>query len=335
MLRIASLAAALVAVAAPAPALAWGAMGHRMVGELAMQALPAQAPAFLRTPQAVRDVGELSREQDRSKGAGRLHDTNRDSGHFIDLDEDDKLLAGPPLAPLPATRADYEKALQAFGLDSWKAGYLQFSIVDQQQQLTQDFGYWRVLMAAIPREKNKVRRAWLARDLVRRETQILATIGHLSHFIGDGSQPLHTSTHYNGWGDYPNPNGYTTAKIHNMFEGEFVVGNIRAPMISAKLTPLRSCNCPIEQRTAEYLSTTGKQVIPFYELEKAGGFAPGDARGIAFTSDRLAAGASELRDVIMDAWKMSATTKVGWPTIKVEDAVAGRADPYIPLYGKD
>lgn len=335
MLRIASLAAALVAVAAPAPALAWGALGHRMVGEAAMLALPTQAPAFLRTPQAVRDVGELSREQDRSRGAGRIHDANRDPGHFIDLDEDDKLLAGPPLAPLPNTRADYEKALQAAGLDSWKAGYLQFSIVDQQQQLTQDFGYWRVLKAAIPREKSKVRRAWLARDLVRRETQILATIGHLSHFVGDGSQPLHASTHYNGWGDYPNPNGYTTAKIHNPFEGEFVVANIKSAMVQAKVTPLRSCNCPIEQRTADYLSATGKQVIPLYELEKAGGFANGDARGVAFASDRLAVGASELRDVIMDAWKMSATTKVGWPAVKVEDVVAGRVDPYPSLYGTD
>ena len=36
-------------------------------------------------------------------------------------------------------RADYEALLQAAGTDSWKAGYLQYSIVDQYQQLTLDF----------------------------------------------------------------------------------------------------------------------------------------------------------------------------------------------------
>ena len=57
----APLIAALVVALAPAQALAWGSMGHRIVGESAMQALPDEIPAFLRNPTAVRDVGELSR----------------------------------------------------------------------------------------------------------------------------------------------------------------------------------------------------------------------------------------------------------------------------------
>lgn len=335
MLRTASLAATALLLAAPAPALAWGNMGHRMVGEAAMQGLPATTPAFLRTPQAIRDVGELSREQDRSKGAGRIHDHNRDAGHFIDLDEEGRLLGGPAFAPIPPTRAEYEKALQAAGLDSWKAGYLQYSIIDAHQQLVKDFGYWRVLKAALPREKSRVRRAWLQRDLVRRESQILADIGHLSHFAGDGAQPLHASVHYNGWGDYPNPQGYTTAKIHGPFESEFVFANVKPAAVRVGMAPLKDCNCPIEQRTTEYLLNTAKHVIPLYELEKAGGLTPGNARGIAFATERLAAGASELRDLIADAWEMSVRTSVGWPVVKVEDVVAGRVDPYDSLYGKD
>ena len=35
---------------------------------------------------AVITVGELARELDRSKGAGRLHDSMRDPSHFVDLD---------------------------------------------------------------------------------------------------------------------------------------------------------------------------------------------------------------------------------------------------------
>ncbi len=51
---------------------------------------------------------------------------------------------------------------------------------------------------------------------------IIRDLGVWSHYIGDGSQPMHVSVHYNGWGNYPNPNGYTMAKIHAYFEGEYV-----------------------------------------------------------------------------------------------------------------
>lgn len=335
MLRKAALLAAAVLAAAPGSALAWGNMGHRMVGEAAMSGLPAGMPAFLATPQAIRDVGELSREQDRSKGAGKVHDHNRDPGHFIDLDDDGKVLGGPPFLPLPPTRADYERGLQAAGIDSWKAGYLQYSIIDMHQQLVKDFGYWRVLKAALPREKDKARRLWLQTDLARREKQILVSIGHLSHFVGDGAQPLHASVHYNGWGDYPNPNSYTTAKIHGPFESEFVFANVNLAMVKAGMAPLKDCNCSIEQRAPEYLLNTLKYVVPLYELEKAGGLATGNAQGKAFATERLAAGASELRDLVSDAWDMSARTSVGWPVVKVEDVVAGKVDPYDALYGKD
>lgn len=335
MLHKAALLAAAVLVAVPGSALAWGNMGHRILGEAAMSGLPAGMPAFLTAPQAIRDVGELSREQDRSRGAGKIHDSNRDPGHFVDLDDEGKLLGGPAFLPLPATRADYEKGLQAAGIDSWKAGYLQYSIIDMHQQLVKDFGYWRTIKAALPREKNKARRLWLQSDLTRREKQILVSIGHLSHFVGDGAQPLHASVHYNGWGDYPNPKGYTTAKIHGPFESEFVFANVNPAMVRGGMAPLKDCNCPIEKRAPEYLLNTFKYVIPLYELEKAGGLAPGAEQGKAFATERLAAGASELRDLIADAWEMSARTSVGWPVVKVEDVVSGKADPYDNLYGKD
>src|SRR5689334_2002745 len=129
MKRLLAAACAALVVAAPACVWAWGATGHRMIGELAMRALPASAPAFLRTAQAATDVGEYSREPDRSKGAGRAHDSDRDAGHFLDLSDDGTVLGGPKLSALPATRADYEKALIAAGQDNWKAGYLPYSIL--------------------------------------------------------------------------------------------------------------------------------------------------------------------------------------------------------------
>jgi hypothetical protein len=321
--------------AAPGSALAWGGFGHRMIGEAAVAALPPELPEFLRHPASVADVGELSREQDRSKGSGRIHDHNRDAGHFLDLDDEGRLLGGPAFPPLPPTRAEYEKALQAAGLDSWKAGYLPYSIIDQHQQLVKDFGYWRAAAAAARLETDPARRAWFAVDAARRRAQILQTIGHLSHFVGDGSQPLHVTVHYNGWGDYPNPRGYTTARLHGPFEEEFVAAHVKGDEVRAKMSPFRSCGCAIEQRTVDYLLATSRLVEPLYALERQGGLRDGDRRGAAFAAERLAAGASELRDHIVEAWRASGQVKVGWPAFRVTEFEAGTAPAWDSLYGRN
>ena len=190
------------------------------------------------------------------------------------------------------------------------------------------------MKAAAAREKNPQRLAWLKRDQVRREAQILQTIGALSHFVGDGAQPLHVTVHYNGWGEFPNPKGYTTARVHGPFESEFVFNNIKPAAVRAKMSPLKPTEGAIEKRTVEYLSSTATEVIPFYELEKAGGLTPGDARGVAFATQQLAIGASELRNMIVSAWRGSANATVGWPVVRVQDVLDGK-DPYDNLYGKD
>lgn len=335
MKRLPAIAVAVALAAVPSSLLAWGSSGHRIIGEVAMRALPKDLPAFLRTPQAARDVGELSREPDRSKGSGKLHDADRDPGHFIDLDDAGKVLGGAPMVPLAATRAEYETQLRAAGLDQWKAGYLPYSIVDRWQQLTTDLAYWRVLKAAEANPKRKANRAWFAQDRVRREALILKGIGELSHFVGDGSQPLHVTDHYNGWGDYPNPNGYTNARVHGPFESDLVRDTVTPQAVTAKLTPLHVSSDPIDQQVAAYLTTTSGYVIPFYEMEKAGGLAAGDPRGTQFAVERMAAGASELRDLVVEAWQASLDRSVGWKPVAVKDVIAGKVDPYPALYGID
>ncbi len=335
MKRLAALALAATLAAIPSSLFAWGNTGHRMLGEIAMRALPAEMPAFLRTRQAAADVGELSREPDRSKGSGKLHDQDRDAAHFIDLDVDGRLLGGPPMLPLAATRADFETQLRAAGLDQWKVGYLPYAILDRYQQLVTDFAYWRVLAHAEREPKWRANRKWFTADRIRREALIFRTIGELGHFVGDGSQPLHVTSHYNGWGDGPNPNNYSTARLHGPFEGELVMETVKPAAVAAKVTPLRLCNCPMEQRVSAYLTTTGNQVIPFYEMEKAGGLAKGDPRGTAMATERLAAGASEFRDVIVEAWRASANVKIGWRPVAVQDVLAGKVDPYPAMRGVD
>jgi hypothetical protein len=332
--------ALVAALAAPASsAFAWGASGHRMVGVVAAQSFPSDLPAFLRTPQAIAAIGEYAREPDRWKGSGKIHDTDRDAAHFLDVDDQGLMYGGPKFAveTLPPTRADYEKALAAAGQNSWTAGYLPYSIIDGYQQLVKDFTYWRILQAVSKTEKDKTKKAYYVADLKRREELLVRDLGVWAHYVGDASQPLHLSVHYNGWGDYPNPNGYTQSKAtHGSFEGPLVKAVAKDADVKALVPAYKDCACTIEARTVNYLTTTVSFVEPLYKLEKEGGLVAADPRAKAFVDARLAAGATELRDMVVDAWKASATGKIGYrPEITVDDIVSGKADPWNDLYGKD
>jgi hypothetical protein len=336
MKSLVRLALAALVTAAPGAALAWGNTGHRFIGEVAVAALPASLPGFLRTPQAAIDVGEYSREPDRSKASGKMHDADRDPGHYLDLGDDGKVFGGPALSALPLTREDYDTALRAVGQNNWKAGYLPYSIVDRYQQLAKDFAYWRVLKAAEANPKWKAHRAFFTADRRRREAQILLDTGQLSHFVGDGSQPLHVTIHFNGWGaNLPNPQGFSNAHLHAPFESDLVQATVTRKMVEAKVAPLKPVTGPIEKHTADYLAVTGALVVPFYEMEKAGGLKPGDPRGTALAVQQIAVGASELRDLVADAWQVSATQSLGFPAISVADVMAGKIDPYSALYGTE
>jgi hypothetical protein len=340
MKRLAIAAAALMLVAAPAADVsAWGNTGHRLIGIAAMRALSDDLPAFLRTPGAVADVGELAREPDRWKGGGQPHDRERDTAHFIDMDETGHVMnaQGPAIDALPRLKSEYDAALIAAGHDVNDAGYLPYAIMDGWQQLVRDFAYIRVLNAAEARETNLERRAWYRVDRQRREALTLRDIGVLGHYVGDGSQPHHTTIHYNGWNrDTPNPEGFTTSRqTHGDFENAFAGRVARLDAIEAAMPAPRDQAVEMNGRIAGYLRTTLGQVTPFYRLEKAGGFRETDPRGAAFVTERLGAGAAELRDLIVLAWRASAEASIGWPAVKVAEVEAGATDPWLAMVGDD
>jgi len=332
-------AAALMLVAAPAVQVdAWGNTGHRLIGVAAMRALSDDLPAFLRTPASIADVGELAREPDRWKGAGQPHDRERDTAHFIDFDDNGFAMNanGPSIDALPRLKSDYDAALTKAGLSVDDAGYLPYAMMDAYQNLGRDFGYWRVLTAAEGRETDPGKKAWYRADRERREALILRDIGVLAHYVGDGSQPHHMSIHFNGWGDHPNPEGFTNSRrTHAIFEGEFTSRVARLDTVEAAMSQPQVSGLDLRARTAGYLKTTLGTVIPFYRLEKAGGFRDADPRGAAFVTERLAAGASELRDLIILSWRESGTAAIGWPAVKVAEVEAGAVDPWTSMIGED
>jgi hypothetical protein len=94
-------------------------------------------------------------------------------------------------------------------------------------------------------------------------------------------------------------------------EGEFVKRNLARSAVAAGVADQKSCGCSIDGQTRALLLASLAQVGPLYALEKEGGFKRGDERGIAFATTLLTAGATAVRNMIVEAWLDSANTPVG------------------------
>lgn len=279
----------LVALQAPY-AEAWGNQGHRMINRLAASSLPADVPAFLRSETALNEIEYLGPEPDRWRSAAEPElGAAQAPEHFIDLDVPETF------APLPRRRLDYEARLFATGNNPDRAGLLPWQTTEVWERLKAAMRQYRVILA------NHGETAPV-------EQAIVFYAGWLGHYVADGSQPLHTTVQYNGWVG-PNPSGYTADhKIHSQFETEFVA-NIHPSDVQAKMTPLKPIEGDIFDADLAYLRHTNANVEEIYKLEKAGGFR-GEGTQVSrdFTAERLAAGASMLRDMIYTAWLTSAKT---------------------------
>jgi hypothetical protein len=276
-------------VAQPPAARAWGNGGHRLVNKLGASTLPASVPAFLRSDAAVNEIEYLGPEPDRwrSPAEPELNKAQAPE-HFIDLEPADAL------GPLPRNRLDFEAKVFAAGERPEKIGLQPWVATE----------VWERLKAALREYRNL---AAAKQDTRGVEAAAIFYAGWLGHYVGDASQPLHTTIQYNGWVG-PNPNGYTTEhQIHWQFEGPFVDANLHEPEVRAKMTEPRAIEGDIFDSYVAYLRTTKTYVERVYQLEKVGGFVgAGTPESREFTAERLAAGASMLRDMIYTAWLDSA-----------------------------
>jgi hypothetical protein len=326
-MRMSGLFAAVLSLVliAPAPALAWGAVGHRIINGDAARTFPDSMPAFLRTPEAIAEIMALGPEADRDRGAGKTRDGDWDQAHFLNLDDDGTIGGTVKLSELPLTREAYDTALRKGKYDQYSRGYVPYEIVDGYELLVKDFAVWRVDSYAEANTTTPADKTFYDNDRKLRETLILRDIGFWGHFVGDGSQPLHVTIHFNGWGDYPNPNNYTQSKkIHAKFESEFVSAHTSADAVLSHIGPYVPAPGPILPRVEAYLAQTNSFVPKVYQLEGAGAFDAVTPDAVNFTLDRLAAGAKMMRDLTVDAYAESSSLKVGYPPVTVQDILDGK-----------
>ena len=290
LLRVAIASAGMLCLALhPTAAIAWGNEGHRIINRLAAATLPADVPAFLHSEAALAEIEYLGPEPDRWRSPAEPElSAAQAPEHFIDLEPADAL------GPLPRKRLDFEAKVFAAGQRPEKIGLQPWETTEVWERLKAAMRQYRAMKAG-------------GEDTRPVEDAILFYAGWLGHYVGDGSQPLHVTIQYNGWTG-PNPHGYTTDhQIHYKFESPFVAANIRAPEVQARMTPAKAIDGDIFDAYLAYLRKTATCVEKVYQLNKAGAFdGAGTPESLAFTADRLAAGASMLRDLIYTAWIESA-----------------------------
>ncbi len=275
----------------------WGKDGHTIINRVAVEALPADMPSFFRTQQALDEIAYLGPEPDRWRSPQELElNAAQSPEHFIDLELAN--LAVPD--GLPQERFDFIRELYVAGtrypeldqkLTPQRVGLLPWQADEYFERLKADMREYRMRLAAHG-------------SIDEAEQTVLYDAGLLGHYVADGSQPLHTSINYNGWVEKSNPEGFTRGhQIHSQFETEFVHDNIHASEIRALVpaTP-HVLESPFEDFVA-YLYASNKLVDDLYRLEKQGGFTgKGTVASRSFTAERMAAGASMLRDMIYTAW---------------------------------
>jgi hypothetical protein len=270
---------------------AWEHDGHTMINRLAASTLPADVPAFLRTPAAIDEIEYLGPEPDRWRSPAEPELVAAQAPeHFIDLELADAL------GPLPHKRFDFEAMVFAAGQRPEKIGLQPWETDEVWERLKAAMRQYRFLAAG-------------RQDTKGVEAAIIFYSGWLGHYVGDGSQPLHVTVQYNGWTG-PNPHGYTTGhQIHHQFEGPFVAANMHAPDVQAKMTAPAVIQGDMFDAYVAYLRHTATYVEQVYQFDKSGAFIDaGTPESRDFTAARLAAGASMLRDMIYTAWIDSAQT---------------------------
>ncbi len=280
--------------AAPAPRmLPWGSDGHRMAARAATGVLPADMPGFFRD--AADQLVYLDPEPDRWRERSLVEmDQAWQYDHYIDLEN------VPESALQARDRFTYLEALYDAGLEKPErdGGFLPFRIVELYERLVTEWRLWRTAPDA-------TRRGWI-------EQRIVNDAGLLGHYVTDGSQPQHTTIHFNGWAaGTPNPEGFTTDRtFHARFETDFVRAHVTQDDVSRRVRSAPpSVAGHVRPAVIDYLRASNAEVTELYRLDRDHGFyadRPASPETVEFASERLAAGARMLAELWWSAWLESA-----------------------------
>lgn len=309
-------------LAAASSALAWGAHGHRTITRLALDGIPREMPSWLHEPEIVARIAEQACEPDRWRGTKRLvlgHELHPE--HYLDVEDLEPF--GLTLDSIPRLRHEYMRAMITAKLEDpskfpradaskdlerakeWP-GFLLHAIDQRFALLQSSFNTLRILEAL--NEADPAGKESRAALLKQEQENAIHHMGVLAHFIGDTSQPLHTTRHHHGWvGD--NPNQYTTENgFHSYIDSRIVeIHKLDFESLRPSMQYQRRIN-PADpwDDVVAYLRRSFEKVEPLYQMQKDGSLTK--EPGKAFISERFTDAGQTLCALYAAAWTASKPT---------------------------
>jgi hypothetical protein len=296
---------------------AWGADVHRTITLLALDGLPADAPAWLREPDVRARAASQAVQPDRWRDSDALVLKHvNDPEHYLDVEDLGQF--GLTLDTIPRLRREYLRlmvlakaacperiALYDPNSDPARArewpGFVLHAVAENYARLQAAFRH----VGIVEELHDPGRRA----ELEQLRAVVVYHIGELSHFVGDIAQPLHTSRHYNGWvGD--NPSGY---HWRERFHAYVDSGAVETHGLNyARLRPLVKYDLKVDPRdpwndVCAYLQRSHAALEPLYALERDGKLDRGEGR--ALVAGRLSDAVAMLSALIRGACADSEPTE--------------------------
>ncbi len=304
------------------PARSWDYEGHRTVNLAALSLLPKSFPDWARTPEARERIAFLSGELDRWRNTPHSplrHDNHPD--HYFDLEDlpplELTLTNLPPfryefvahLARLRATHPERFRPVNPTNdLDRirWLPGFLPWSIAEDFARLKSAFSY----LKAYETSGNPT-------QVANARANVVHLMGVMGHAVGDATQPLHSTIHYNGWVG-PNPNGYLTQRtFHAWIDGGYLrkVG-LQLDDVLARTRPAQTLRSlpdapqedPVFRFACRFVGEQFERMEPLYAMEKAGKLSgePGPGQeGKPYLLEQLARAANTLADLWLTAYEQA------------------------------
>jgi hypothetical protein len=298
---------------------AWDYEGHRAVNELALASLPPDFGGFELTSALKNRIEFLAGEPDRWRNVGDLPLRNfNPPDHYIDL-EDLKLYGLTP-ETLPIMRYDFTADIAraraehpekfppidpAKDADHTREldGFLPWAITEDYEKLKSDFSSLKAFQT----------HGGTPEEIANAQADIVYIMGVMGHFVGDGSQPLHTTKYFNGWDPNDDPKGYTTSvKFHAWIDGGYFrkTDGIEVAPLIGKIHPAeRIANAGepdgMFRTVVNYLVAQNKLVEPLYQLEKDGQLTGEGNKGMEgrpFLENQLVKAGQMLGDIWLTAW---------------------------------
>ena len=308
---------------------AWDYEGHRAVNQLALVALPADFPAFVKTPEAEERIAFLAGEPDRWRNLTAPMDVPQQHvngpDHYLDLEQLADYGMTPDSVPwlrydfvakLALARAAHPEKFEPIDPAKDKdhtrelVGFLPWAITENFLKLKSEFSYLKTFE----------HHGGTTDEIANAQANINYTMGVMGHYVGDSSQPLHVTKHHHGWVG-PNPDNFSTNfTFHAWIDGGYFrkIGGIQLDALTGKIKPATSIGDPAQPESfframMDHIVAQNKMVALLYQLEKDHKLTPHDgqvdAEGRDFLYRQLVTGGQLLGNIWFTAWQDSTDDK--------------------------